>query len=117
MWMASPLPLLASTFEIFMLRTMSLLTPLMFRPQPVRPEPDPTPRTVLLDVSRTSSEQVKLPLTRMVSAPLAAASVVSADRLVTVTVGPLPPPVVPPFIVAQPTRPLVLPGGGEVGGL
>src|SRR5919205_270690 len=111
MWMASPLPLPASTLEIFMLRTMTLLMPRMFRPQPVRPELAPTPRIVLFAVRRTSSLQEKLPLTRMTDAPDAATAVVRAERLVTVTVLPPAPPVVPPPWVAQPIRPLLLPGG------
>ena len=66
MWMASPLPLLAGTFEIFRFRTMTLLTFFMLRPQPVRPELEPTPMIVLFDATLTSLEQVKLPLIRTV---------------------------------------------------
>src|SRR5512140_2114709 len=100
MWIASPLP--ASTLAIFRLRTMTLLTPLIFRPQPVRPELEPTPRIVLLDVTVTSDEQVKFPLNLIVSDVLEPAALVSADRLVTVTVV-LDPPEVPPAWVDQPS--------------
>src|SRR5262245_11629314 len=117
MWIASPLPLPACTNEIRMLRTITLETSLMFRPQPVRPELEPTPRIVLFAATRTSSEQLKLPLTRMVCALDEAAAVVSAERLVTVPVAPPAPPVVPPPCVAQPTMPVC--GGGlpVVGGV
>src|SRR5262252_4140376 len=96
MWIASPLPLLAWTNEIRMLRTMTLLTLRMLRPQPVRPELDPTPRIVLFAATTTSPLQLKLPLTRMVCAVLEEAAEVRAESDVTVTVGPPAPPVVPP---------------------
>src|SRR6266540_7001505 len=112
MWIASPLPLPAWTHEIRLLRTMTLLTSLMFSPQPVRPEPDPTPRIVLFDATRTSSAQVKLPLTRMVCVVVERTAVLRSASVLTVTVGPPAPPVVPPPCVAQPTSP---PGGGGGG--
>src|SRR5215475_13064096 len=101
--MASPFPLPAGTLAIFRLRTMTLLTSLMPRPHPVRPELEPTPMIVLFDATLTSLAQVKLPLTRTVCCVLEDAALVSAERLVTVTVGPLPPPVVPPACVDQPS--------------
>src|SRR5262245_1832399 len=114
MWIASPLPLPACTNEIRMLRTITLLTSLMFSPQPVRPEPEPTPRMVLFAATRTSSEQVKLPLTRIVCVVLERTAVFRSASVLTVTVGPPAPPVVPPPWVAQPINP---PGGGGGGWL
>src|SRR6185369_719159 len=111
MWMASPLPLPAGTLAIFMFRTMTLLTPFMFSPQPVRPELEPTPRIVLFEAIRTSAEQVKLPLTRMIWVVLELAALVRSVRLETLTVGPPLPPVVPPLWVAHPIRPLLFGGG------
>src|SRR5919197_1789563 len=110
MWIASPLPFPASTFEIRRFRTITLWTSRRLKPQPVSPEPEPTPRMVLSEATRTSAEQVKLPLTRMTFGPAAATAVLSWSSEVTVIGAALPPPVVPPFWVAQPTRPVV--GGG-----
>ncbi|WP_347586440.1 hypothetical protein [Acrocarpospora sp. B8E8] len=62
-------------------------------------------------------EQEIVPDTRITAAPVPEAALVRADALVTVVVAALPPPVVPPPWVAQPTRPVVLVGGGEVDGL
>ncbi|MFJ6164512.1 hypothetical protein ACIQH6_05280 [Micromonospora orduensis] len=63
-------------------------------------------------------EQEMVPDTRITAAPVAFSALVSAEALVTVVVAALPPPVVPPFWVAQPTRPVCggLVGGGVVGG-
>src|SRR4051794_18056803 len=58
---------------------------------------------VLLAATFISDEQVKRPLTRTVCWVLDPAALASADALVTVTVGPLPPPVVPPDWVDQPS--------------
>src|SRR5215475_1419042 len=101
--MASPFPTLAGTLAIFKLRTMTLLTLFRPRPQPVKPELAPTPMIVLLDETLISLEHEKLPLTRTVCCVLDDAALVRADTLVTVTVGPLPPPVVPPDWVDQPS--------------
>src|SRR5690349_12740206 len=103
MWIASPLPLPALTFAMRRLRMTTLLTSLILKPQPVRPELEPTPMIVLLDATVTSAEQLKLPLTLMVCEVLALAAVVSADRLVTVTVVLAEPPLVPPPWVDQPS--------------
>src|SRR5512141_1816414 len=100
MWIESPFPWLASTFEIFRFCRMTLLTPLSWNPHPVRPELDPTPITDLFDATTTSLEQLKLPLTLMTAVPPAFAALVSADRLVAVVVAPPAPPVVEPFTVA-----------------
>src|SRR5690242_15839187 len=101
--MASPLPVPARTVPLGGLRLTTLLTPLTVRPQPVRPELEPTPRSVLLDATVTSAEQVKLPLTLTACEVLEPAALVSADRLVTVTVVLVEPPLVPPDWVDQPS--------------
>jgi hypothetical protein len=85
----------------------------MLRVVPDTPEFAPTPRIVLLAVISTVPEPLSMPLTRMVLAPAACAWVRKSAKLVTLTVGPATPPVVPPPCVAQPMIPL---GGGEVGG-
>ncbi|MGC4746378.1 hypothetical protein ACLQ28_12025 [Micromonospora sp. DT201] len=64
-------------------------------------------------------EQEMVPDTRITAAPVALRALVSAEALVTVVVAALPPPVVPPFWVAQPTRPVcggLFVGGGVDGG-
>jgi hypothetical protein len=88
----------------------------MLRVVPDRPELAPTPRIVLLAVTSTVPEPLSMPLTRMVRAPLACAWVRKSAQLLTVTVAPPAPPVVPPPCVAQPTIP---PGWGGllVGGV
>ena len=57
----------------------------------------------MLDATVTSDEQVKLPLTLTVCEVLEPAALVSADRLVTVTVVLVEPPLVPPDWVDQPS--------------
>jgi hypothetical protein len=88
----------------------------MFRVVPEIPEPAPTPRIVLSAVSSTVPEPLIMPLTRIVRAPAVCAWVRRSAKLVTVTVGPPAPPVVPPACAAQPTSPPGT-GGSEVGGV
>jgi len=59
-------------------------------------------------------EHEMVPEIRITDALVAPSAVVSALALVTVVVGALPPPVVPPFWVAQPTRPVCGGPGGPV---
>ncbi|BBH71644.1 hypothetical protein ACTI_83290 [Actinoplanes sp. OR16] len=59
---------------------------------------------VLLERTRSMPLQEMVPETRMFAAAVEARAVVSADALVTVVVAADPPPVVPPFCVAHPTR-------------
>src|SRR5688572_12900546 len=80
----------------------------MLRVVPEIPEFAPTPRIVLLAEISTVPEPAIMPLTRMVLVPAACAWVRKSVKLVTVTVAPPAPPVVPPACVAQPTIP---PGG------
>src|SRR5689334_5761714 len=82
---------------------ITLRSPLILRPQPTIVAPA-LPMTVLLDRTRSMPEQEMVPETRMTAAELEPSAVVSAEALVTVVVPALPPPVVPPFWVAQPTR-------------
>lgn len=78
----------------------------------------------MLDRTRSMPEQVMVPDTRITAAPVAFSALVSAEAVVTVVMAALPPPVVPPFWVAQPTSVDgcwvlgggVLDGGGVVGG-
>src|SRR3954469_2556167 len=101
--MASPLPSVVGTFMICRLRMMTLLTLVRLRPQPVRPAEAPTPMMDLLEVTLISVEQVKCPLTRIVCGEGEPAALTRAATVVTVTVGPEPPPVVPPAMVDQPS--------------
>src|SRR5215470_18518483 len=102
--MASPVPLSAATLAIRRLRTMTLRTLLIFRPQPVSPEEAPTPSSVLSEATVTSAPaQSRVPLSLITSGMPRAASVCSAGRLATVTVRPPAPPVVPPLSPANPS--------------
>src|SRR5687767_11667927 len=87
------------------LRMMTLRSPLMLKPQPEIVAPE-LPRIVLFERTRSMPEQEIVPDTRITAALVEASAVVSADALVTVVVAALPPPVVPPFWVPQPTRPV-----------
>ena len=99
MWIASPVPLPAWTLAIFRFRTMTLLTPFIDNPQPVRPESAPTPTMVVFDLTAMSPEQVRLPFTLMIDGPpLAPAADARAEALVTVATGPPPPTVLPPTV-------------------
>ena len=82
----------------------------MLNPQPTMVAPG-LPRIVLLEVTLSIPEQEIVPDTRMTAAPLADSALVSPEALLTGTVAALPPPVVPPPWVAQPTRPVGFPGG------
>src|SRR5215472_13519531 len=124
MWIASPSPLEAVTNEMFMFWMITLWTlapdlPCMDSPMPVSPEFAPTPMIDLFDATGTSPAPENMPFTRMISGPLLAAALSSADSEVTVTVGPPAPPVVgpcpSPLSVAYPCMP-VAGGGGVVGG-
>src|SRR5215472_3364877 len=121
MWIASPSPLEAVTNEMFMfwmitLKTLAPDLPCMDSPMPVSPEFAPTPMIVLFDATLTSPDPENMPFTRMISGPLTAAALSSADSEVTVTVGPPEPPVVgpcpSPLCVANPCMPV---GGDEDG--
>src|SRR5688572_10145034 len=80
----------------------------MLRVVPLTPEFAPTPRIVLLAEISIVPEPAIMPLTRIVLVPAACAWVRRSAKVVTVTVAPPAPPVVPPACVAQPTIP---PGG------
>ncbi|MEV6799154.1 hypothetical protein AB0M91_12535 [Micromonospora rifamycinica] len=70
-----------------------------------------------MDRTRSMPEQLMVPETRITAAPVAFNALVSAEAVVTVVAPALPPPVVPPFWVAQPTRPVCgWLGGGVVAG-
>src|SRR5689334_9521501 len=105
MLVAEVCTLIASSFQPrnVMLRMITLRSPLMFRPQPAIVAPA-LPMMVLFDRTRSMPEQEMVPETRMTAAELEAAGEVRAEALVTVVVAALPPPVVPPFWVPQPTR-------------
>src|SRR5215472_15162989 len=120
-WIASPSPVEASTFEMFMFWMITLKMfapdlPCMDSPMPVSPELAPTPMIVLFEATVTSPAPENMPFTRMISGPLLAAALSSADSEVTVTVGPPPPPVVgpcpSPLSVAYPCMPVAGGGGG-----
>src|SRR5262245_29822205 len=76
----------------------------MFSPPPVIAAPEPTPMIVLLAVTFCIPEIAIDPETRITAGLDDCMAEISADELVTVTGGALPPPVVPPPCVAQPTR-------------
>ena len=121
MFFADSCTLMASSFQLrkLMLRMITLLLPLTFSPQPAIVAPA-LPMIVLFERTRIMPEQEIVPDTRMTAAELEPAAVVSAEALVTVVVAALPPPVVPPFWVAQPTRsstPSVRGWLGRVGGV
>jgi hypothetical protein len=105
MLVADVCTLMASSFHPrnVMLRMMTLRSPLMFSPHPAMVAPA-LPMIVLWDRTRSMPEQEMVPDTRITAALLEPSAVVSADAEVTVVVAALPPPVVPPFWVAQPTR-------------
>ncbi len=81
---------------------MTLLAPLRLRPPPLIPEPEPTPRIDLLDFTACMPDSEMMPDTRMMVRLLDCSALSSAEALVTVTVEPPAPPVVPPFWLAQP---------------
>src|SRR6478735_8112446 len=81
----------------------------ILRVVPETPEFAPTPRIVLLAEISIVPEPAIMPLTRIVLVPAACAWVRRSAKVLTVTVAPPAPPVVPPACVAQPTIP---PGGG-----
>jgi hypothetical protein len=82
---------------------MTFRSPLMFRPHPAMVAPA-LPMMVLFERTRSMPEQEIVPDTRMTAGALAPTAAVRADALLTVVVAAEPPPVVPPFRVAQPTR-------------
>src|SRR4029079_14581657 len=96
-----------------MLRMMTLRSPLMLNPQPTIVAPE-LPRIVLFERTRSMPEHEIVPEIRITDALDEPTAVVSALALVTVVVAALPPPVVPPFWVAQPTRPVCGGPGGPV---
>ncbi len=111
--------LMASSFQLrkLMLRMITFRLPLMLKPQPEIVADEPTPRMLLLLPTLSMPEQLIVPDTRITAALDELTAERSADSLVTVVEEALPPPVVPPFWVAQPTRPVGTgPGGGVVGG-
>src|SRR5688572_16580923 len=87
------------------LRMMTFLELLRVNPQPEIVAPA-LPRIVLFDATRSMPEQEIVPDTRITDALLELSALDNADELVTVVLDALPPPVVPPFCVAQPTRPV-----------
>ena len=93
------------------LRTITFFAFLMFRPQPTILAPL-APRIVLFDPIASIPEHEIVPETRTTAAPVPDAALTSADELVTVVAAADPPPVVPPFCDAHPTRPVA---GGVVG--
>jgi hypothetical protein len=95
-----------------MLRMMTLRSPLMLNPQPTTVAPE-LPRIVLFERTRSMPEHEIVPEIRITDALVAPSAEVSADALVTVVTAALPPPVVPPFWVAQPTRPVWWDGAGS----
>lgn len=98
--------LIASSDQLRKLRfwMITLVAPSTSRPPPVIPEPEPTPMTVLFDVTSFMPLTAIMPLTRITLAPLAFSAEVRADAVVTVTAEALPPPVVPaPYPVGVPT--------------
>src|SRR5690606_2931430 len=86
---------------------MTLRLPLMVNPQPEIVAPE-LPRMVVFDRTRIMPEHEIVPETRITFALSLLTAELSADALVTVVAGAFPPPVVPPFCVAQPTRPVGL---------
>src|SRR5687767_9217147 len=84
---------------------MTFFDPLRVRPQPEIVTPD-APRIVLFDPTLIIPEQENELVTRTTEAFVPLTAEASADELPTLTDELLPPPVVPPFWVAQPTRPL-----------
>ena len=94
-----------------MLRTMTFFAFLMFRPQPTILAPL-APTIVLFDPIASIPEHEIVPETRTTAEPVPEAALTSADELVTVVADAEPPPLVPPFCDAQPTRPVA---GGVVG--
>lgn len=92
-------PLVSLTLEMARLRTMTFLTPLMYRPTPVSLEPF-WPMMVLSDPTRTLSLPEIEPLTTMLSLPSDSAALVNCASVDTVVVAPPLPPVVPPLVLA-----------------
>ncbi|GLY47073.1 hypothetical protein Lesp01_07290 [Lentzea sp. NBRC 102530] len=77
----------------------------MFRPCPVIAEEEPTPSIVLFDATFVMLGNEMVPDTRITAALDDFAAATNADAVVTVIGEALPPPVVPPPCVAQPTSP------------
>src|SRR5690242_5438896 len=92
----------SSAFRKTRLRMMTLLTLLRLSPPPLSPEPEPTPRIDLFELTLSMPDSEIMPDTRMICRLLDCSALSSADALVTVTVAPPAPPVVPPFWLAQP---------------
>src|SRR5687767_3378539 len=106
-WIASP-PRTPRMFMFWMMTLAGCMSS-MLRVVPETPELAPIPRIVLFAVTSTVPEPLSMPLTRMVLAPAACAWVRKSAQVLTVTVGPPAPPVVPPACAAQP---MTVPGCG-----